>query len=101
LLELLDRTKRSLGEHHPFRGNVMRELGCALRAMGRNEEAVAMMEICRDGFMCTTGGNHPFTVTAKDCVVAWQNDISLSVQDNDAVVETAGGPSIQYDDRGL
>jgi hypothetical protein len=89
LLDLLNRTKCALGEDHPFRVNVMRNLGYTLRALGR-DEAVAMMEMCRDGYTRMLGENHAFTVEAKDRVAAWQQDISSTGQDNDAGVESTG-----------
>jgi hypothetical protein len=67
-------TKRILGQEHPDTLTSMNNLAYTWKALGRDKEALKLMEECVVLNIRILGTNHPDTLSSRATLLGWQTE---------------------------
>ena len=73
-MQALEVTKRVLGQEHPYTLISMNNLAITWKSLGRNSEALALMDKCVQLREQILGSNHPHTVISLGILDEWKTE---------------------------
>ena len=71
-VQVLETTKRVLGEEHPDTLRIMNNLAYTLKSQGQDEKAISLMKNAVDLLIKQLGPTHPNTISAINTLNTWQ-----------------------------